>query len=572
MVKRSLPGAGQPLVEHPPKATPTLCRCAVYTRTSTDERLGQAFNSLDAQQEACEAYIQSQKAEGWVQIQKTYADGGFSGGSMKRPALHKLLTDIKAGLVDAVVVYKIDRLTRSLRDFARIVELFEEHAVSFVSVTQHFSTSSSMGRLTLNVLLSFAQFEREMSSERVRDKIAASKQKGIWMGGSIPLGYDVVNRQLVINPAEAQIVRAMFDFYLETKSVTAVSRRLNEIGARTKTRVNKDGKVTEGFAFRPSVVRNMLDSVTYAGYIPHGESSYPGQHEAIITQEVFMMARKLTARKIEERPLELNAQHPSLLAGLVADPEGFAMSPIHGIKKGKRYRYYSNANTREHKITETSTTKLSIAAPVLEPIVREHVARWLSDEAIAQASKKELLELQAQAQNMRSADTKRVRKLMLQLVERVSIRQDSIQITLRSGNQLRAPFDLKPYGLKFRLYVEPEWMKKRDEEMAHQAALPETEHPRLALTPQRIALARSYKWREALISGQYKSVEALANAEQLPAKYIESELRRGLLAPEITEALLGNDAANAPPLDLHPSLSWSKQQEAYKQSKSPETD
>jgi DNA invertase Pin-like site-specific DNA recombinase len=267
--------------------TPKLLRCAVYTRVSTDAGLEQDFNSLDAQREACEAYIKSQTHEGWRHINTRFDDGGFSGGNMERPALQALLAEIRERRFDIVVVYKVDRLTRSLADFAKLVELFDAHGVSFVSVTQSFNTTTSMGRLTLNVLLSFAQFEREVTGERIRDKIAASKKKGIWMGGVIPHGYKVVDRKLVIVPAVAEIVRLIFDRYRNLRALPPLQRDLRERGIVTRERTLATGRKIGGITFMVGALVSLLRNRTYIGEINHRGKSYPGEHQAIMQQEVF---------------------------------------------------------------------------------------------------------------------------------------------------------------------------------------------------------------------------------------------------------------------------------------------
>ena len=265
-------------------------RCALYTRKSSEEGLDQAFNSLDAQREACEAYVKSQRSEGWRGLEARYDDGGHSGGTMERPALRKLMDDVAAGRIDVVVVYKIDRLTRSLADFARIVEIFDRHGVSFVSVTQAFNTTSSMGRLTLNVLLSFAQFEREVTGERIRDKIAASKARGMWMGGVVPLGYNLPapnTHMLIVNPREAATVTRIFEAYLTMSSVHALCRWLNEEGIQPKQYVTRNGRTMGGLAFSRGALFHLLRNRTYLGKIVHGETAHPGLHTAIVSEDLF---------------------------------------------------------------------------------------------------------------------------------------------------------------------------------------------------------------------------------------------------------------------------------------------
>ena len=313
----------------PQAQRPSTTRCAVYTRKSTDEGLEQSFNSLDAQREACQAYILSQRHEGWALVRDSYDDGGFSGGNMDRPGLHRLLEDVKAGRIDVIVVYKVDRLTRSLADFAKIVEILDERDASFVSVTQSFNTTTSMGRLTLNVLLSFAQFEREVTGERIRDKIAASKAKGMWMGGTVPLGYDVIDRKLVVNEAEAERVRHIFQRYVDIGCGRALRDELNATGYRTKN----------GNLFGRGSLFGLLKNRTYRGEISHRGTIHQGEHDALITPELWDAAEQLRSEQSVERR-RANARHPSLLAGILFDGEGRRMSPSHAVKSGKRYRYY----------------------------------------------------------------------------------------------------------------------------------------------------------------------------------------------------------------------------------------
>ncbi|MBX6744083.1 MAG: recombinase family protein [Acetobacteraceae bacterium] len=305
-------------------------RCAVYTRKSTEEGLEQAFNSLDAQREACEAFIASQRSEGWVLVHDRYDDGGVSGGTLDRPALKRLLADIEAGLVDVVVVYKIDRLSRSLMDFARLVQTFDQHDVTFVSVTQSFNTTTSMGRLTLNILLSFAQFEREVIGERVRDKIAASRARGLWMGGPVPLGYRVEHRKLVVDEAGAATVRRVFERFAELGSATRLLPVLRAEGLVTKT----------GRPFDKGAVYKLLVNRTYLGEAVHKGKSYPGEHAAIIPRDLWDRVHAILAESPRARAAKNRAKAPALLRGLLFGPDGRAMSPTHTRKEGRLYRYY----------------------------------------------------------------------------------------------------------------------------------------------------------------------------------------------------------------------------------------
>lgn len=315
-------------------------RCVIYTRKSTEDGLEQDFNSLDAQREACAAYILSQTHEGWEGTSELYDDGGFSGGSMERPGLKQLLQDVIAGKVDVIVVYKVDRLARSLVDFAKIVNILDEHDASFVSVTQSFNTTTSMGRLTLNVLLSFAQFEREVTGERIRDKIAASKKKDMWMGGPVPLGYEFGDRKLVVNRQEAETVRHLFRRYTELQSVPQLVDELAAQGYRTKIRTYKDGRQIGGVAFRTGALSQLLKNPIYTGKVRHKDKIYDGEHEAIIDQPLFDEVQSIFASNRRDNALGKKSRNPSLLSGLITDPDGRPMTPTHACNGSKRFRYY----------------------------------------------------------------------------------------------------------------------------------------------------------------------------------------------------------------------------------------
>lgn len=305
-------------------------RCAVYTRKSSEEGLEQEFNSLDAQREACEAYIASQKAEGWLLVPDRYDDGGVSGATLERPALKRLLADIEAQRVDVVVVYKIDRLSRSLMDFSKLVEIFDRNSVTFVSVTQSFNTTTSMGRLTLNILLSFAQFEREVIGERIRDKFAASRKKGMWMGGFVPLGYDVKDRKLVINKAEAKTVRTIFERFARVGSATKLALALRAEGV-----TGKRGKLLDkGYLYK------LLNNRVYVGEAVHKGTPYPGEHRAIVDRRLWDRVHAILKESPRKRGARTRAQTPALLKGILFGPTGAAMSPTHTRRGGKLYRYY----------------------------------------------------------------------------------------------------------------------------------------------------------------------------------------------------------------------------------------
>ena len=319
--------------------TPTV-RCAIYARKSSEEGLEQFFNSLDAQREACQAFILSQRQEGWKVLPAQYDDGGYSGGTMVRPALQRLMKDVEEHKIDTIVVYKVDRLTRSLADFAKIVEGLDARGVSFVSVTQQFNTTSSMGRLTLNVLLSFAQFEREVTGERIRDKIAASKKKGMWMGGRVPLGYDVEDRKLLLNSEEARFVCDLYRRYLKLGCVSKLKTQLDEEGVKSKVRVSAGGRRSGGTPYSHGALYQILKSRIYLGEVPHRDQSYKGEHESIVPLELWQQVQARLRSDHQGRRNGIRANSPSLLTGLLQDPKGTRFTPSHTLKNKKRYRYY----------------------------------------------------------------------------------------------------------------------------------------------------------------------------------------------------------------------------------------
>ncbi|RVQ66403.1 recombinase family protein [Croceicoccus ponticola] len=356
------------------KAPSPRLRCAIYTRKSTDEGLDKDFNSLDAQREACAAYVMSQRHEGWVLHPDPYDDGGCTGGNMERPGLQQLLDDVKAGLVDIVVVYKVDRLTRSLTDFARIVEVLDDAGASFVSVTQEFNTTNSMGRLTLNVLLSFAQFEREVISERIRDKVAASKAKGMWMGGPVPLGYRVEHRKLIVAPEEASVVSEIMQRYLACDTVTELLAEMEQDGIVTARRAQRDGSIRGGVPFRRDGLISLLSNRIYVGEIVHKGASYRGEHEGIIDRDLFDQVQAKLASQPKPRIQSTRHRIVSMLAGMLYDDTGKPMVPTHTRNHGRRYRYYV---TRPSEVGSGVAT--SLPAPDLEAAVRTALAGYLSD-------------------------------------------------------------------------------------------------------------------------------------------------------------------------------------------------
>jgi site-specific DNA recombinase len=407
-------------------------RCAVYTRKSTEEGLEMEFNSLDAQREACEAYIASQRAEGWLLVSDRYDDGGFSGGTLERPALKRLLTDIEIGRVDVVVVYKIDRLSRSLMDFSRLVEAFDAHKVTFVSVTQSFNTTTSMGRLTLNILLSFAQFEREVIGERIRDKFAASRKRGMWMGGWAPLGYEVKDRKLLVNEVDAKLVRSIYQRFLRIGSATTLARQL--IAENTR---NKYGKLID-----KGMLYKLLSNPVYVGIAMHKGVSYPGEHIGIIDRKTWDKVQAKFQEAPRKRAAASRAQTPALLKGIIFGPTGIAMSPTHTRKKGRLYRYYISQTVLKRGAGDCPVARVPAAEN--EKIVIDQVRLLLlSPEIIAQTwrnarksikgltasdVRSSLLAFEPLWNELFPAEQSRIIEL---LVERVDVLTDRVDIKLR---------------------------------------------------------------------------------------------------------------------------------------------
>jgi DNA invertase Pin-like site-specific DNA recombinase len=342
-------------------------RCAIYTRKSSEEGLEQEFNSLHAQREACEAYIASQKSEGWALVRDQYDDGGISGGTLERPGLKQLLADIEDGLVDVVVVYKIDRLSRSLMDFSKLVEVFDRNDVTFVSVTQSFNTTTSMGRLTLNILLSFAQFEREVTAERIRDKVKASRMKGMWMGGYVPLGYDVQDRKLVVNEQDAGSVRRIFDRFVEVGSATVLARELRREGFRSK----QGTLIDKGYLYR------LLNNRVYRGEALHKGKAYPGEHDAIIDADRWHRVHAILQESPRKRANNSRAQTPALLKGLIFGENGAAMTPTSTKKGARLYRYYVSMDVIRNRETGDETAPMRLPAGMVEDAVVTEVRRIL---------------------------------------------------------------------------------------------------------------------------------------------------------------------------------------------------
>ena len=352
---------------------PKRSRCAIYTRKSSEEGLEMEFNSLDAQREACEAYVASQKAEGWVSIRDRYDDGGFSGGTLDRPALKQLLIDVEAGLIDVIVVYKIDRLSRSLMDFARLVEVLDRNNVTFVSVTQSFNTTTSMGRLTLNILLSFAQFEREVIGERIRDKFAASRKRGMWMGGFVPLGYDVKDRKLVINESEAKTVRMIFERFVSLGSASKLARALQVEGVTNK----RGRRIDKGFIYK------LINNRVYIGEAVHKGTAYPGEHQAIVSKELWDRLHAILQRSPRERRAENRSTSEALLKGLIFSNSGAAMTPTYTRKGDRLYHYYISMDAIQNRTTLADAGPARLSAAMVDGAVIAEMRRMIATPEVA---------------------------------------------------------------------------------------------------------------------------------------------------------------------------------------------
>lgn len=504
----------------------TVLRCAIYTRKSTEHGLELEFNSLDAQREACEAYIKSQQHEGWRGLAKRYDDPAFSGGNMNRPALRSLLKDIDAGLVDVVVVYKIDRLTRSLADFAKLVEAFDAKKISFVAVTQQFNTTTSMGRLTLNVLLSFAQFERELSSERVRDKVAASRKKGKWMGGSVPLGYDSKDKKLVVNPSEAKTVCLLFERYLEVKSLLKLTEELRNRGIVTKKRAIT-AKVVGSIPFTYGPLGYLLKNRTYLGESGHNGAWYPGEHEPIIDRSTFEKVQALL--KANSVAKTRNQQSTgALLTGLLYDDRGNRMSPSFTVKNGVRYSFYISSAIRNGRKAAASSVQ-RVSAVEVETAV-----------------------LTALRLGSQSNDESAPRDIVEQRVARIVIHENKITISLKASDGesppvIEAPW--QPGGKRGRVSIEEDGVigsKKSADPTLIQA------------------IVRAHAWLKLLSDGTHSSIEGLAAAVDMHPKVVRSRICLAFLAPSVTKAILQGDHAKNITLrdiDETTSLGWNAQRD-----------
>ena len=553
--------------------TKAIVRCAIYTRKSSEEGLEQSFNSLDAQREACHAYILSQRHEGWRVVDRQYDDGGYSGGSMERPGLTRLLQDIDAGRIDTIVVYKVDRLTRSLADFAKMIEGFDAGSVSFVSVTQQFNTTTSMGRLTLNILLSFAQFERELTGERIRDKIAASKRRGMWMGGTIPLGYDLKDRKLIVNLEEADRVREIFRLYLELGCVAKLKTHLDRKNITSKVRISTAGNKSGGASYSRGSLYDILQNRIYLGEITHRDESFAGQHQAIVAQELWDKVQARLAANNQARRNGSSAKCPSLLSALIYDELGNRFTPSHAVKNGKRYRYYVSQAAIHHRTGAKGPSR--IPAHDIEDLVCRRLRTLLG-------APNELLKLvtsltdegmdsqavigagQALSSAWQSESSVSIREFLNDVVARVVVLETGIQVLVRTGALIRELLR-DPGSPRKKVEVRKIFPADKAEDLVIlnidtrlkrcggevRLVFPADSTGETKTCPRRLpslikAIARAHDWYEKIVAGGMTGRRSIGKATGLDERYVAQVLHAAFLSPDIVEAILDGQQ----PVDL----------------------
>ena len=566
--------------------------CAIYTRKSSEEGLEQSFNSLDAQREACEAYVLSQKAEGWVVLPKAYDDGGFSGGNIERPGLQQLMSDIVAKKVHIIVVYKVDRLTRSLADFAKLVELFDAYGVSFVSITQQFNTTTSMGRLTLNVLLSFAQFEREVTGERIRDKIATSKAKGMWMGGVPPVGYQAQDKTLVIDEHSAEMIRDIYQLYLKLGNVRSLKTELDKRGWTTPERISRRQGQSGGRPFCRGHLYRIVSNPLYTGKVVHKGNTYAGQHTAIIEDTLWNEVQVKLAGNHHGHRLRVSSKSPGLLAGLLFDDEGERLTSVQSNKLNRRYHYYvSQRIIREGKAQAPEA--LRIPGQELEEVVirklhhfltsRAELFRLLNDQGLKDVHAVDtVLSTAAAIADVLNTDNtatpaSEVISALQNLTERIVVRAHEVEITLKIGDlieqakvlshapasaweccdwenlrhQVLLPIQIKRSGLNVRMIVQsPDYQQKGNIDT------------RLVKL-----LSRAHHWFNKLSTGKVRSIKELGEQEKLSASHVSRVMLVAFLSPDIVRDIL--DGKHPPSLtsdklmrSLPLPINWSEQKQA----------
>src|ERR1700694_4715279 len=496
-------------------------RCAIYTRVSTEHGLDQEFNSLDAQYDAASAYIKSQAHAGWTLIRSRYDDGGYSGGSTDRPDLQRLLDDIRARKLDVIVVYKVDRLTRSLADFAKLVELFDAHGVSFVSVTQQFNTTTSMGRLTLNVLLSFAQFEREVTSERIRDKIAASKRKGLWVGGTLPFGYEMKDGKIAIVEEEAELVRSIFRRYLELGSVNELLRDLRERNIRTKTRLLSTGATRGGIPFGRGALYYVLSNPFYIGEVKYKNEILPGEQPPIMDRVLFEAVRQKSLAQWSHRTVIRNkSEH--LLTGLLFDDAGHRMVPTHAAKAGVRYRYYVSPPFLQG---EAKTASAGSVSRVPAADVEDVVVKFLKEHLAAKQDKST-----TGVVPLNNCDA------VTQLVAGIIVHKDRLIVRLKLDNADEASDSPDDRSLTIPWHKPPS-KRSRQILLPHNASRsdvrPEQFERRARLVS---AIARGRRWLDDVVSGRVTTVAELCSREKCSVRQVNMTISLAFLAPNLGKA------------------------------------
>jgi DNA invertase Pin-like site-specific DNA recombinase len=537
-------------------------RCAIYTRKSSEEGLDQSFNSLDAQREACEAYIKSQQHEGWMGSKEHYDDGGFTGGNIKRPALSKLIDAIKQKLIDIIVVYKVDRLSRSLADFAKLVELFDEHEVSFVSVTQQFNTSSSMGRLTLNVLLSFAQFEREVTGERIRDKIAASKKKGMWMGGPIPLGYNVTDRLLVVNNKEAIVIQYLFNQYIKLKSVRLLKQHLDQSNYKTK----------HGKPFSRGALYKILNNPLFIGKVRHKDQVFEGQHRAILDIKVWKQTQSILRLNRHESVTKTHAKERSPLAGLLFDDRGYRMSPSHSKKGSRRYRYYVSQALIQHQDHDAGSIA-RVNAEEVETAVFETLKDLLSDSQkvleIIGYEKPELSLIKVIAKHVKiliNNDSKTsVQNTLLQPIQKIIIKKDLLELQVLPDHVANL-FELD--SIKRDPYIHTQdiqWQHTGNGQtliLNGKSAITNSSSKRSLQK----AVVKALEWNQGLLNGSTISIKEIAQNEKVVVSYVRRILKLAYLSPEILNSIQTNSmpiGVDLESLKRSTPLTWQEQHDLF---------
>ena len=530
-------------------SSPKSVRCAIYTRVSTDHGLDQEFNSLDAQYDAASAYIKSQAHAGWTLIRSRYDDGGYSGGSTDRPDLQRLLDDIRARKIDVIVVYKVDRLTRSLADFAKLVELFDAHGVSFVSVTQQFNTTTSMGRLTLNVLLSFAQFEREVTSERIRDKIAASKRKGLWVGGNLPLGYEMRDGKIAIVDEQAELVRSIFRRYLELGGVNELVRDLKDRNIRTKTQHLSSGKTRGGIPFGRGALYYLLSNHFYIGEVKYKNEILPGEQPPIMDRALFEAGRQKSLAQWSHRTV-VRSKSDQLLTGLLFDDAGHRMIPTHATKAGVRYRYYVSTPLLHG---EAKTASAGSVARIPAADIEDVVVKSIEEHLAANRDKAEF-----------SAERSEDRGDLVQLVANIVVHNDKLVVQLKADNadesadcpddrSLAIPWQ-KPPSKRSRQILLPHHTSRNE-------VRPEQFERRARLVS---AIARGRQWLDDVLSGRVTTIAELCTREKCSVRHVNMTISLAFLAPTFVKAAVEGRLPRGVGIERlrDPPAEWSRQFEA----------